>query len=146
MKKTYVLGSILMIGILIGNFNIFAQSSAGKRETARCAKDMATFFRDSEGARPAKVDQDFLEKTDDYINYRMILQQGNTYIFTVCGERSFKDLDIKIYDREGYLVVKDQKKGKRPVLRFQPSTTGPFIIKVLASQGHGAYSFLSLTK
>ena len=123
-----------------------AQTRQGKLEVARCATEMAELFKKDLGVRLSKLDRDTLTKEGESINYRVTLQEKNLYVFVVCGEKSFKNIDIKVYDHEGYLVEKEDKPGNRPTLHFTPPSTGIFIVKVLSSLGKGHYSFISMTK
>ena len=141
---------LIRLGILIlltvSAATSWAQRAQVKNEVTQCAVEMADLIHQDLGVRLAKIDQDVLAQTGAYVNYQVPVQEKSLYVFIACGERSLEDLDVKIYNSQGNLVLKDQKPGNRSVVQIAPKSSEIYIIKVLASKGKGAFAFASLVR
>ena len=126
--------------------SVLAQTEAGRREVTQCVSEMSGLLKKEFDTRLLSVAIDSLKKEGDSINYRLTLQKEMFYVFAACGESTFEDLDIKVYNGEGLLAIKDDKPGKRPVLSFNPPTTSAYTIKMLSTKGSGYYAFIRMAK
>ncbi len=78
-------------------------------------------------------------------NYLVTLYEGNEYRIRTCGDESFRNLDVLLYDAKGSLVLRDSTADREPELSFRPPGTGTYYVVLYAqsmvtpgSQGEAA--------
>ena len=65
-----------------------------------------------------------------YFTSRVTLFEGSTYAFIAAGDDKAKDLNVKIYDENGYLVAEDDDVMKVAVAKVTPRWSGTFFVRI----------------
>jgi len=64
------------------------------------------------------------------MTYEFVLVGGVSYVFMACGDDATRDLDIYVYDEDGYLVSQDRERDATPVVEITPRWTGSYRVRV----------------
>ncbi|MGK5093993.1 hypothetical protein WDW89_18520 [Deltaproteobacteria bacterium TL4] len=140
---------IIMLTIMLGLFchtAVFAIHPKAKVDVARCITEFSEQLKAQLGVRLFNISPDSLTFEQKAVLYRMFLRKEAFYVFAVCSEKSIPAINIKVYDSEGYLVIQNKNPGQRPLVSFQPKSTGPYTIKVFSEEGFGYFSLITMLK
>lgn len=66
--------------------------------------------------------------------YLVTLYAGTEYKIMVCGDQSFNNADIVLYDSLGNELMKDMQDDREPVLSYKASSTDTFYVAVHATR------------
>lgn len=72
----------------------------------------------------------------DYADTVVVLNQGQRYMFIAGGDENARDLDIKVLNSSGREMAKDTQPGTSPVLRFTPTQTGRYAVRMKLQSGY----------
>ena len=145
MKKYSIIG----VGVWIlgwSSLSLAASESISVSKVTQCTTEMSSTLKRDMGVRVLNVALDTLGVSKDAVTFKMVLQKGARYVFVACGEETFNNLDIKVYNGEGLLIQMDNQTGRRPMLQFQPPETGFYLLRITSKEGTGYFSFLTMMK
>jgi hypothetical protein len=118
-------------------------SNASDQDSIRKLSYVAYKLKSKGYATRSRVSGRYLSKGKSYL-VRTTLLGGTNYIIYGAGDGGVKDLDIILYDENGYKIDKDSQMDALPVVRVRPSWTGTFYIKVTMYDGSG-YSNIAIS-
>jgi len=75
-----------------------------------------------------------------YKTFKVLLYRGNTYIIIGSGDKSVKDIDVQVYDKNWNIVAEDYKSsGALYAVRIKPKKTGVYYVRTCMFEGNGYY-------
>jgi len=79
-------------------------------------------------------------KKGKYGTYKAFLYRGNSYFILGTGEKSVKDLDVQVYDKQWNIVAEDYRsEGALYTVKFKVKKTGIYYIRTNMYAGEGYY-------
>jgi hypothetical protein len=131
MKKIYIL--FFMIAVITAT-----QSSASMHEAKMKAKKMQKRMKragftmmNGKGARL---------NNSKYKTFKLFLYKGNNYALMAYGDKSVKDLDVIVYNRQWEVVGEDYKSvGPKYKLYIKAKETGVYYVTTTMYEGSGYF-------
>ncbi|MGK5092983.1 hypothetical protein WDW89_13320 [Deltaproteobacteria bacterium TL4] len=106
----------------------------------------ADAFFGNRNYRLSSTDSGSLTKKYDYKYFHLVLLENVEYAFLACGDESFEQLEMQIYDKDKTMLVEYGEPVNSPILSFKAKSTGIHTIVILAKQGTGNFVFLGMLK
>jgi hypothetical protein len=119
--------------------SLSSAANASPAEATQCTQEVVDFANDR-GYRLRSWDSDSLSQ-GYYMDYDVTLQRGVQYLIFACGDRRARDIDIYLYDENGYLVARDNQTDNQPLVYITPRWTGPFRLRIKMYSAYGAANY-----
>ena len=76
----------------------------------------------------------------EYGTFKVFLYKGNTYAIIGTGDKSVKDIDVQVYDKNWNIVAEDYKSsGPLYAVQIKPKGTGVYYVRTSMYKGRGYY-------
>ena len=72
------------------------------------------------------------------------LREGNTYKIVGVSDQDCRDLDLRLYDQNGYLIDSDLEFDEYPLVSVTPRRSGPFELEVRMPSCSAAYCYYGI--
>jgi len=73
-------------------------------------------------------------------------EAGTTYTIIGGGDNRAEDVDIQILDADGTVVTQDTLTDSSPIVRFTPTSTGTYTLRVHLFEGQGSFCTVAILK